>query len=123
MTRAQLAAAIEDERQIFLVAEEDGELLGYVSMLFVLDEGYIGNVAVAPSARRRGIASALLAELFCRAQALDLAFLTLEVRAGNVPAIALYERFGFQTVGRRKDYYSAPTEDALIMTKVLRTSN
>ena len=117
-TREQLGTAMVDERQIFLVAEDVGEILGYVSMMFVLDEAYIGNVAVAPEHRRRGVASALLESLLQRAKAMGLAFVTLEVRATNMPAIALYEQFGFSVVGRRKNYYSAPTEDALIMTRV-----
>ncbi|MBR3293065.1 MAG: ribosomal protein S18-alanine N-acetyltransferase [Oscillospiraceae bacterium] len=117
-TREQLGTAMVDERQIFLVAEDVGEILGYVSMMFVLDEAYIGNVAVAPEHRRRGVASALLESLLQRVKAMGLAFVTLEVRATNMPAIALYEQFGFSVVGRRKNYYSAPTEDALIMTRV-----
>ena len=64
----------------------------------------------------RGIADALLDALCARAAALDLAFLTLEVRASNAPAIALYRKHGFQTVGQRRNYYQKPDEDALLMT-------
>ena len=119
-TPEQLRRELPDERHVFLVAEEQGELLGYVGMMHVLDEGYISNVAVSPEHRRRGIASALIRELLARAEALSLAFVTLEVRAGNGPAIALYEGFGFVPVGRRKNYYEAPKEDALLMTKFLK---
>ena len=63
-----------------------------------------------------GIADALLDALCARAAALDLAFLTLEVRASNAPAIALYRKHGFQTVGQRRNYYQKPDEDALLMT-------
>ena len=82
----------------------------------LLDEGYITNVAVFPSCRRQGVAEALLHELLHRADEKKLAFVTLEVRASNAPAIALYEKNGFQPVGVRKNYYSAPTEDGVLMT-------
>ena len=101
---------------IFLVAEQDGEVQGYVGCQTGLDEGYITNVAVFPSCRRQGVAEALLHELLHRADEKKLAFVTLEVRASNAPAIALYEKNGFQPVGVRKNYYSAPTEDGVLMT-------
>ena len=119
-TREQLQSQLPDERHVFLTAEDDGKLVGYVGMMHILDEGYISNVAVAPEYRRRGIACRLIDELLSRAGGLDLAFVTLEVRAGNAPAIALYERFGFSPVGRRKNYYDAPKEDAILMTRYLK---
>lgn len=99
----------------FLCAEDETGPLGYVGLMTVLDEGYISNVAVAPEARRRGIADALLTELAARTCE-TLSFLTLEVRESNVPAIALYEKHGFSVVGRRRSYYEKPQEDALLMT-------
>ncbi len=119
-TRAQIAAELPDGHHEFLAAEADGKLLGYVGMMYVLDEGYISNVAVAPDCRRQGIASALIAALLRRADELRLSFVTLEVRESNAPAIALYERFGFAPVGRRKGYYDAPKEDAILMTTYLK---
>ena len=119
-TRQQLRCELPDERHEFLIAEADGKLLGYVGMMHILDEGYISNVAVAPEARRQGIASALIRELLERAGALELSFVTLEVRASNAPAIALYESFGFEPVGRQKNYYEQPREDALLMTTYLK---
>lgn len=100
---------------ILLTQGEDGELLGYAVLSVVLDEGSLDNIAVAPGYRRRGVADALLSALtgFGRER---LALLTLEVRASNAPAIALYGKHGFQAVGRRKNYYSAPREDAVLMT-------
>lgn len=105
---------------IFLVAERDGQAVGYVGCQTVLDEGYITNVAVSPDARRQGIARALIAKLTDEARAAGLAFVTLEVRASNVPAIALYEGAGFGRVGVRKNFYTAPTEDAALMTLFLK---
>lgn len=115
-TEDMLRAQLDRERCVFLAALEGGTVLGYVGLTFVLDEGYISNVAVAPLCRRRGVAGALIAELTERARALRLAFLTLEVRAGNAPAVALYAKHGFRVVGRRRGYYEKPREDALLMT-------
>ncbi len=108
-------AALENPGAAVLLAEEDGALLGYAVLSTVLDEGNLDNIAVAPDCRRRGVADALLSALtaFGRAR---LACLMLEVRASNAPAIALYEKHGFQAVGRRKNYYDAPREDAILMT-------
>lgn len=100
----------------FLAAvTEDGEVAGYAGLHCVLDEGYIDNIAVRPEYRRQGVAGELLGA-FLRFGKANLAFLTLEVRASNEPAIALYTKYGFREVGRRKNYYDAPREDALLMT-------
>ena len=119
-TRGQLEAELPDAHHEFLVAEAGDEVLGYVGMMYVLDEGYISNVAVAPAYRRRGLASSLITELLRRAEALSLSFVTLEVRESNEAAISLYEGFGFAPVGRRKGYYDAPKEDAILMTRYLK---
>ena len=117
-TLDQLRSQLSDDRHVFLAAvEESGAVLGYVGMMFVLDEGYISNVAVAPNFRRQGVADALISALMMRAEELGLAFVTLEVRAGNEPAKALYAKHGFVPVGRRKNYYDLPKEDAILMTR------
>ena len=116
-TLDQLRSQLSDDRHVFLAAvAESGGVLGYVGMMFVLDEGYISNVAVAPDFRRQGVADALISDLMTRAEELSLAFVTLEVRAGNEPAKALYAKHGFVPVGRRKNYYDLPKEDAILMT-------
>lgn len=94
----------------------DGAVLGYVSLSWVLDEGYINNVAVHPACRRQGIASRLLEELRRQGEALELAFLTLEVRASNRAAQALYAKHGYLEAGCRRNYYEHPREDAILMT-------
>ena len=119
-TRDQLLSQLPDERHEFLVALCEGQPVGYVGMMCVLDEGYIANVAVSPACRRQGIADALIAELLRRALSRELAFVTLEVRAGNEAAKALYAKHGFVPVGTRKKYYTSPTEDAILMTKFLK---
>jgi len=111
-----LAEELYHDNASYIVAEaEDGTVLGYAGLQAVLDEGYITNVAVAPAFRRQGVADALVSA-FCRFGKAKLAFLTLEVRASNAAAIALYEKHGFSPVGRRKNYYDHPTEDAILMT-------
>ena len=116
-TRDQLAAQMSDSMYIFLAAEdESGRAVGYVGLMYVLDEGYISNVAVSPSRRREGIADMLLTELYARAKAKKLSFLTLEVREINAPAQSLYKKHGYTEVGMRKGYYSLPKEDAVLMT-------
>ena len=115
-TEAMLRIQLDAESHIFLTAEAEGRIVGYVGLMYVLDEGYISNVAVDTEHRRRGVADALIDELVRRCREKLLSFLTLEVRASNAPAIALYEKHGFRAVGRRKGYYEKPREDALLMT-------
>lgn len=109
-------AALENPSAAVLLAQgEDGAVLGYAVLSVVLDEGNLDNIAVAPQARRQGAADALLNILTSFGRD-NLSRLMLEVRASNAPAIALYEKHGFAAVGRRKNYYDAPREDAILMT-------
>lgn len=117
-SRNMLAEELDNALSAFLVALDDGDrVVGYAGLQVVLDEGYITNVAVHPDCRRQGIAGKLLQVFLDFAAAHQLAFLTLEVRASNYGAIALYGSHGFRSVGRRRNYYEHPKEDALIMTK------
>ena len=117
-SRNMLVEELQNDCAAFLVALDDEDhVAGYAGLLVVLDEGYITNVAVRPECRRNGIAQKLLQVFLDFAQAHKLAFLTLEVRASNYGAIALYGSRGFRSVGRRKNYYEHPKEDAIIMTK------
>jgi ribosomal-protein-alanine N-acetyltransferase len=120
-TEEMLLSQLPDDSHEFLAAESDsGELLGYVGMMCVLDEGYIANVAVSPEYRRQGIGDLLIEKLLERAALRELSFVTLEVREHNEPAIALYRKHGFSPVGLRKNYYEAPVENAVLMTKYLK---
>ena len=118
-SRAMLAEELQNDAAAYLTALDpaDGSVVGYAGLLVVLDEGYITNVAVRPESRRGGVASRLLDVFVQFAEANRLAFLTLEVRASNYGAIALYGSRGFRGVGRRKNYYEHPKEDAIIMTR------
>jgi len=116
-SRNMLAEELDNLLSAFLVALDDNDrVVGYAGLQVVLDEGYITNVAVRPECRRQGIAAKLLQVFLDFAKANRLAFLTLEVRASNYDAIALYGSRGFRSVGRRKNYYEHPREDAIIMT-------
>ena len=117
-SRNMLLEELDNALSAFLVALDDsGRVAGYAGLQVVLDEGYITNVAVRPDCRKQGIAGKLLQVFLDFAQGNRLAFLTLEVRASNYGAIALYGSRGFRSVGRRKNYYEHPKEDAIIMTK------
>ena len=116
-SRNMLAEELDNLLSAFLVALDDNDrVVGYAGLQVVLDEGYITNVAVRPECRRQGIAAKLLQVFLDFAKANKLAFLTLEVRASNYDAIALYGSRGFRSAGRRKNYYEHPREDAIIMT-------
>lgn len=93
----------------------DGTLLGYLVFTVILDEGNIDNIAVWRQARRQGIAEALMETLHHFARQWGTAGLTLEVRPSNTGAVSLYKKLGYQEIGRRKNYYLNPREDAIIM--------
>lgn len=118
-SRNMLAEELDNACAAFLVAldAEDDSVVGYAGLLVIVDEGYITNVAVKPECRRGGVAGQMLDAFVNFARANKLAFLTLEVRQSNYGAIALYGSRGFRSVGRRKNYYEHPKEDAIIMTK------
>ena len=99
----------------YVAVDQDGHALAYVGMTYAADEGSITNVATHPTARRQGLGRAVVKALLRQASALGLAFVYLEVRPSNAAAIALYQSLGFETVGRRKNFYRHPTEDALLM--------
>ena len=112
-----LAEELSNPLAVFFVAEHDGRAVGYAGMHHILDEGYITNIAVHPDFRRQGFATALIRELDGYADQNDLARLTLEVRASNSVAIAIYRHAGFDDDGVRTGFYENPTEDALILSK------
>lgn len=114
-----LVQELSNPHAVYRTACLDGKTAGYAGMHHIIDEGYITNIAVLPSYRRRGIAKALLDDMLEYAGKNGLSMLTLEVRENNAAARYLYESYGFKNVGRRKNFYQSPTEDGIIMTREL----
>ncbi len=117
-TEGAVRSELTNELALWLVAVENGTVAGYVGSQTVLGEADMMNIAVEENFRRRGIARALVEELIRQLPAYQL---TLEVRPSNTAAVSLYESMGFSQVGRRKNYYRAPKEDALILRKEWKT--
>lgn len=105
------------EDTLFLVAEEEGTIVGYCGVVMVLDEGDITNVAVLSNRQGRGIGRQLVEALIQKTEERGVVHLHLEVRESNQRAIALYESLQFEKAGLRKNYYEAPVENGLIMNR------
>jgi ribosomal-protein-alanine N-acetyltransferase len=116
-TREMYLAELEqpDVSFFYLARGPSGAVVGFCAFWRVLDELHINNLAVVPEHRRAGVGSALLARVLEEGARLGAARATLEVRASNVAARALYERFAFRVAGVRRAYYSHPVEDALVL--------
>ena len=111
--RGQLCAA----HCFSLIAERDGAPVGYLFMSMLPPDGDINRIAVSPAARRAGVGDALLLTGLAAAESADVEKIFLDVRESNLPAIALYRKHGFAETGRRKDYYRAPRENAVLMER------
>ena len=105
----------------FLVAERDGRVVGYVVAVRAADEAEILNLCVAPAARRAGTGRALVRAILERVAAHGARAAYLEVRDSNRAARRLYEGEGFAPVGRRRDYYRRPVEDAIVLRSAILT--
>lgn len=112
-----IASELQNPLSCWLVAAENDRVVGYVGSQTVLDASDMMNIAVAPDYRRMGVAEALIQNLISMLKIRNSRALLLEVRVSNLPAITLYEKIGFVQVGRRRNYYRNPREDALILRK------
>ena len=112
-----VASELDNVLSLWYVALEGDRVVGYIGSQTVCGETDVMNIAVHPDYRRRGIGQILIEELIREITNLGSISLTLEVRASNAPALALYEKMGFAQVGLRKNYYRNPKEDALILRK------
>ncbi len=108
---------LKNELAYYQCAEEKSKIMGYMGMWRILDECHITNVAVLPEYRNKGIATLLIDKMIEICKCSEIKYMTLEVRQSNLPAINLYEKFGFVSVGKRPRYYMKPIEDAIIMWK------
>lgn len=116
-SESALEEELTNENAVFLTAKTCRKVVGYIGIHCVLDECYIANVAVTESERSKGIGKLLLRCAEDKARERDCSFISLEVRVSNKGAIRLYEGEGYEKMGERKNFYSSPTENALIMTK------
>ncbi|MBQ2282549.1 MAG: ribosomal protein S18-alanine N-acetyltransferase [Agathobacter sp.] len=107
--------SLSQKEALFLVAEEEDRVLGYIGIYLSFEEGEITNVSVDSSSRNKGVGSELVEQLKKEAQARGTEKIFLEVRVSNEPAIRLYEKQGFEQVGCRKNFYEKPREDAWVM--------
>ena len=112
-----VASELNNALSLWLVAVDGDTVAGYVGSQSVLGESDMMNVAVHPDFRRRGVGEALILELIAALKEQGNHCLSLEVRASNASAIALYKKLGFAQIGLRKNYYRNPKEDALILRK------
>lgn len=110
---------LNPQNRFFGAFSEEETLLGYIGAQFVADEDSVFNVAVLPEFRRNGVGKALVKTMIAEAKKENAATIYLEVRAANLGAITLYEKQGFVFCGIRKNYYTNPTENALLMKLVL----
>lgn len=111
-----LRAELQSETAVFLVAEREGRVLGYAGMHAICGECYVDNIAVFPDCRGTGLGRRLTEALIQKGREEKGSFITLEVRPSNEAAVRLYASLGFAPVGRRKNFYTRPAEDAVIMT-------
>ena len=112
-----IATELDNSLSCWLVAADGEKVVGYVGSQTVLDGSDMMNIAVAPDFRRKGLAEALVNALIDCLRQRKSRCLILEVRVSNTPAITLYGKIGFVEIGRRKNYYRNPKEDALILRK------
>jgi len=112
-----IASELDNRLSLWLVALDGEKVVGYVGSQSVLGWADMMNIAVSPDYRRQGIAYVLVERLVAALKQNDVTCLSLEVRASNASAQALYAKLGFQQVGRRPNYYRNPKEDALILRK------
>lgn len=118
-----LKEELENEQAFFLVCLKDDEVAGYIGIIDICGECNITNVAVSEKFRNQGVASALIKKAIDDAVGRNSDFITLEVRKTNTPALNLYLKHGFKKVGERKNFYSHPTENAVLMTKYFKEEN
>lgn len=104
-----------NERTLYIAAFHEGKLAGYVTASFVCDESELNRIAVKKEYRKKQIASALMRELIAKLKLGECKKIFLEVRQSNFNALNLYKKFGFKKIGCRKNYYSDPCENAVIM--------
>ncbi|KGF12841.1 30S ribosomal protein S18 [Peptostreptococcus sp. MV1] len=115
-----LKGELKNKLSRYIVADNDGKIVGYVGAWYIIDEAHITNVAVHKDFRGQKIGNGLIEALLAMCDRDKIASITLEVRAGNFVAQGLYKKYDFLAGGVRKEYYTNNKEDAIIMWKQLR---
>lgn len=118
-SESAFADALTQENAVTLVAEADGEIAGFITGVFLFDNADIYSVATAEQYRKKGIGGKLL-QAFFDTLPTEVEAVGLEVRESNSAAISLYEKYGFERVGLRKNFYEQPRENAVLYTKQLQ---
>jgi len=114
-TKTMFLESLSSEIYKNFVIEEQNEVIGYIMLYYIQDEGHITNFAINPLFRKKGYATKLLSYVIDYFKKKSIVEFFLEVRESNKVAINLYRKFGFEIIGRRKRYYSDTNEDAFIM--------
>ena len=118
-SEALLESELDAPLARYFIYEEDGKVLGYIGTRMIFDTCEIANVAVDPEHRRKGIALALYRALEEECRSRQIRHLDLEVRESNLGAQEFYRFCGFSNVGKRRNYYESPREDAILMSRLL----
>jgi ribosomal-protein-alanine N-acetyltransferase len=116
-SKRELSASAGHPCAVYLAALDGGEVIGYAGMYVAAEAAEINNIAVFPEYRRRGAATALINGLVDACKERGVKKLSLDVRESNTAALCLYEKNGFFRVGKRRGYYTAPKEDAVLLDK------
>ena len=115
-----LAAFEADSIHVYTARDADlGKIIGFIVYASVSDEAELMDIATSPESRGCGAARMLMEHMIKHLDSLGVCSIFLEVRISNLPARSLYEKFGFSVIGVRKNYYTKPTEDALLMSRAL----
>lgn len=112
-----ISETLEQEQTLLMVAYEDRKLIGYLILYFVLEEGEIARIAVIPECRRQGVGARMLLELEDLCEDNGITKLLLDVRESNETAISFYTSYGFVQDGVRRNFYSNPQEDGILMSR------
>ncbi len=118
-SRGSYERELRNDNSFYFTARCEGELIGYAGMWIIFEEAHVTTIAVKSEYRHRGLGKRLLSLLVDLARTRNADRLTLEVRTGNKPAIALYEQFGFERKGLLPNYYGDTGEDGIVMWKML----
>lgn len=116
-SKEAIAKELINKLAYYQCATINDTVVGYMGMWKICDEGHVTNVAVLPEYRNNGIASMMISKMIDVCKCSEIYNVTLEVRESNIEAIKLYEKFGFESAGKRPNYYQRPNESAIIMWK------